>query len=189
MAALKRKADHGNNSSKKNKITSGDPATKRRKSHPAAEPLPTRAKPEKPVTKTIFQDEEKSFPRGGASVLTPLEHKQIQIRANQDVLFEQAGVKRTGDDGLSDMGSDDGVQAPAKPSKKRHSKKNKALHHEGDKEQLIRVEGLSYKVDAVPIPFSSVTYNNRKYHLAPSSSVKSQPLPTRTLSSPSRTTS
>src|SRR5271163_964569 len=40
-----------------------------------------------------LRDEEVAFPRGGASILTPLEHKQIQIEATRDVLFEQQGAK------------------------------------------------------------------------------------------------
>ncbi len=189
MAALKRKADHGATPSKKGKTTSSDPSVKRRKSQSATEPLPTRAKPEKPVTKSIFHDEEKSFPRGGASVLTPLEHKQIHIKANQDVLFEQAGIKRTGDDGLSDMGSDDGVPTTTKPPKKRHSKKNKTLNQDGEKEEVIRTDGLSYKVGSGLGCSPQDTYVYRKYYLAPLFSAKSLQLPNKTSSLPSRTIS
>ncbi|RKF58865.1 rRNA biogenesis protein rrp5 [Erysiphe neolycopersici] len=34
------------------------------------------------------EQDEAAFPRGGGSILTPLEHKQIQIQATRDVLFE-----------------------------------------------------------------------------------------------------
>src|ERR1700712_1393200 len=43
--------------------------------------------------RTTDGDEEAAFPRGGASLLTPLEHKQIQIEATRDVLFEQQSSK------------------------------------------------------------------------------------------------
>lgn len=143
MGAIKRKAE-GSTPAKKEQ--SGDRSAKRRKSDAAAEPSPAKPKPE--AKQSIFKDEEKAFPRGGASVLTPLEHKQIQIKANQDVLFEQAGVKRTsgGDDDFSDMGSGDEEQATSKSAKKRPAKKGKKSQEEGDKEQTVRVEGLSYKV-------------------------------------------
>ncbi|KAJ4362538.1 rRNA biogenesis protein rrp5 [Neocucurbitaria cava] len=145
MGAIKRKAEQGNTPSKKEKAPSSDRSAKRRKSDGAAEPSPAKAKSESAAPKSVFKDEETSFPRGGASVLTPLEHKQIQIKANQDVLFEQAGVKRSGGDGFSDMGSDDGEAAAPKSSKKKSSKKGKRSQEDGEQEQTIRAEGLSYK--------------------------------------------
>ncbi|KAF1847168.1 rRNA biogenesis protein-like protein RRP5 [Cucurbitaria berberidis CBS 394.84] len=147
MVAIKRKADQGSTPSKKEKGASSDRSAKRRKSDVAAEPSPAKAKPESAAPKSVFKDEEKSFPRGGASVLTPLEHKQIQIKANQDVLFEQSGTKRTGgdDNDFSDMGSEDGEQARPKSAKTKTFKKGKKSHADGDEEQVIRAEGLSYK--------------------------------------------
>ncbi|KAF2826020.1 nucleic acid-binding protein [Ophiobolus disseminans] len=148
MAAIKRKAEQASTPSKKDKGASSDRHAKRRKSDVTEQPAPEKPKPEMMAKKSVFKDEEKAFPRGGASVLTPLEHKQIQIRANQDVLFEQAGGgKRTsnGDDGFSDMGSDDGEKAAAKASKKRPSKKGKKSHEDPDKEKVVRAEGLNYK--------------------------------------------
>ncbi|KAF2126331.1 nucleic acid-binding protein [Dothidotthia symphoricarpi CBS 119687] len=147
MGAMKRKAE-GTAPPKKEKGASTDRSAKRpRKSDAAAEPAPATAKPEKAALKpSVFKDEEKAFPRGGASVLTPLEHKQIQIRANQDVLFEQAGLKRGGgDDALSDMGDEDDEKAAAKVAKKRPAKKSKKAHADGDAEPIVRVEGLNYK--------------------------------------------
>src|SRR5262245_9633609 len=110
MAAMKRKADQGAAQSKQQKPAPTDRSAKRRrKSNASADAAsPAKAALGSPAQKSIFKDEEKSFPRGGASVLTPLEHKQIQIKANQDVLFEQAGLKRSGEDRLSDQGSDIG---------------------------------------------------------------------------------
>jgi hypothetical protein len=147
MGAIKRKAE-GSTPSKKEKAASSDRSVKRRKSDVAAEPSPAKSKPESAAPKpSVFKEEEKSFPRGGASVLTPLEHKQIQIKANQDVLFEQAGIKRSGgdDDGFSDMGSEDGEKATPK-SKTRPLKKTKKSYEDGEKEPVVRAQGLSYKV-------------------------------------------
>ncbi|KNG52540.1 nucleic acid-binding protein [Stemphylium lycopersici] len=148
MGAIKRKADQGAAPSKKAKGASTDRSAKRRKSD-VDQQSPAKPKPESAAPKpSVFKDEEKSFPRGGASVLTPLEHKQIQIKANQDVLFEQSGVKRTGggdDEGYSDMGSEDDERAAPKSKKKQPFKKSKQSHESGEKEDMVRVEGLSYK--------------------------------------------
>jgi rRNA biogenesis protein RRP5 len=146
MGAAKRKAE-GNTPSKKEKSAPSDRSAKRRKSDVAAEPSPAKSKPESAAPKaSVFKDEEKSFPRGGASVLTPLEHKQIHVKANQDVLFEQStGTKRTGDDEFSEVGSDDGDKATPK-SKARPVKKTKKSHEGAEEEQVVRASGLSYKV-------------------------------------------
>ena len=124
MGAVKRKADASSAPAKKEKSgASSDRSAKRpRKSDGAAE-SPAQSKPEKAERTapkaSVFKDEEASFPRGGASVLTPLEHKQIQIKANQDVLFEQTSAKRTGggDAEFGDMGSDDEGKAAKKAKK------------------------------------------------------------------------
>lgn len=147
MGATKRKAEQASTPSKKEKSASGDRHAKRRKSDVTEQPSQPKPKPESAAPKSVFKDEETSFPRGGASVLTPLEHKQIQIKANQDVLFEQSGAKRSGggDDGFGDMGSEDGEAAAAKASKKEHAKKSKKSRDDGEKEDVVRVEGLNYK--------------------------------------------
>ncbi|GEQ68490.1 hypothetical protein JCM33374_g2158 [Metschnikowia sp. JCM 33374] len=44
--------------------------------------------------KTKLSSSEVAFPRGGASVLTPLEMKTISNKATEDVLFEQASEKK-----------------------------------------------------------------------------------------------
>jgi rRNA biogenesis protein RRP5 len=154
MAAPKRKAETGATTPKKEAGASDRSAKRQRKSDvgtnatkPAKSPVTkSQTAAPKPAPKSVFNDGEKAFPRGGASVLTPLEHKQIQIKATQDVLFEQAGgVKRSGKDALSDAGSDGEEEQAGKASKKRKSKKVKKTHEE-EKENVIRVEGLSYKV-------------------------------------------
>ena len=145
MAGTKRKAESAATPAKKDKSASSDkPAKRARKSDTA--PEETRTAKITKAQKSVFKNEETSFPRGGASVLTPLEHKQIQAQANQDVLFEQAGIKRTGDDGFSDSGSDADAQDAPKSDKKRKSKKSKNSHEVDEaQEQSIRVEGLSLK--------------------------------------------
>lgn len=149
MGPTKRKADPGQ-STKKEKDNSTDRSAKRQRKSDATAgttaSIPSHVKPESSSQKSVFKDEEKAFPRGGASVLTPLEHKQIQIKANQDVLFEQAGLKRTGGDDLSDEGSGGEDEEAPKASKKRKSKKSKTAQDEAAKEQKIKADGLSLKV-------------------------------------------
>ncbi|KAL9033237.1 MAG: hypothetical protein Q9214_007609 [Letrouitia sp. 1 TL-2023] len=67
-------------------------ASKKRKEAPSKEHAPPEKKHKysQPSSQIVLKPEELAFPRGGASVLTPLEHKRIQIQAKNDVLFEQA---------------------------------------------------------------------------------------------------
>ncbi|KAH6723897.1 hypothetical protein BKA61DRAFT_648930 [Leptodontidium sp. MPI-SDFR-AT-0119] len=92
------------------------------------------------------RDEDVAFPRGGASLLTPLEHKQIQIEATRDVLFEQgAKSKNVDEDGEN---GENGETA----EKKKHKSRSKGKG-EGKKgkdtgevdEEEVRIEGLSYQ--------------------------------------------
>jgi rRNA biogenesis protein RRP5 len=150
MGPIKRKADQASVPAKKEKGTPNDRSAKRqRKSDAGAEqPAPSKAKPEISAPKqSVFKDEEKAFPRGGASVLTPLEHKQIQIKANQDVLFEQAGgQKRNAEDNSSDEDDfEDKEEGEPKALKKRKSKKSKNAQDEV-KEKKMKAAGLSLKV-------------------------------------------
>ncbi|KAJ5558964.1 hypothetical protein N7461_002936 [Penicillium sp. DV-2018c] len=106
---------------------------------------------------SVLRDDEPSFPRGGASVLTPLERKQIQIQANRDVLFEQKAVgdrkpsqKKPAED--FDEGSDSDVEmedeettTTTKKSRKKKSKSKKTAQKGTDDKQNVRIEGLSFK--------------------------------------------
>jgi rRNA biogenesis protein RRP5 len=104
---------------------------------------------------SVLRDDEPSFPRGGGSVLTPLERKQIQIQANKDVLFEQKGAKKSvrefadddddeDDDDVEMEDADTGVTA--KKSRKKKSKGKKPTDKESTEKEGVRIEGLSYKV-------------------------------------------
>ncbi|KAJ5546028.1 hypothetical protein N7494_003613 [Penicillium frequentans] len=105
---------------------------------------------------SVLRDDEPSFPRGGASVLTPLERKQIQIQATKDVLFEQKGSKgpkkstRKPDDDNDDEDDedvemeDDDTTAPAKKSRKKKTKGKKSDDKEKS-EKTVRIEPLSFK--------------------------------------------
>lgn len=88
------------------------------------------------------REEEAAFPRGGASVLTPLEHKQIQIEATRDVLFEQQSSKSSRVD--TDGQGEDNVQLGKRKSKSK-SKGRKGKDTAEPDEENVKIEGLSYK--------------------------------------------
>jgi rRNA biogenesis protein RRP5 len=94
---------------------------------------------------SIAKGEDAPFPRGGASVLTPLEHRQIQIEATRDVLFEQQGTSRKQE--TRDEESIDPMFS-SKTGKKRKSKiKGQEKTQNQDVEgESVKIEGLSYKV-------------------------------------------
>ena len=89
------------------------------------------------------REEEFAFPRGGASVLSPLEHKQIQIEATRDVLFEQQSGKSSKVD--ADGQQDEDIQSSVRKSKS-ISKKKKGKHTTEPEEEDVKIESLSYKV-------------------------------------------
>ncbi|PMD22120.1 nucleic acid-binding protein [Hyaloscypha hepaticicola] len=100
----------------------------------------TAAKPTLVPKISRIREEEAAFPRGGASVLTPLEHKQIQIEATRDVLFEQEGGKSSRPD------EDDGEAAARKKHKpKSKGKGKKGVEAAEPEEDIVKIEGLSYK--------------------------------------------
>lgn len=105
-----------------------------------------------PITKTKIphvpkiskiRDEDAAFPRGGASLLTPLEHKQIQIEATRDVLFEQGAKSQT--DGAGEDGEATGKRKHKSKSKGKEKGKKGSDAAEAEEED-VRIEGLSYKV-------------------------------------------
>ncbi|KAL7626703.1 rRNA biogenesis protein rrp5 [Parahypoxylon ruwenzoriense] len=95
MSTLKRKDAPGASSTSKPSKAHGDSRpSKRSKSDktPTNKSDPksiANSKPPSAPTISRLKEEEPLFPRGGGSVLTPLEHKQISIQAKHDVLFEQ----------------------------------------------------------------------------------------------------
>ncbi|KAM9917124.1 hypothetical protein OXX59_009548, partial [Metschnikowia pulcherrima] len=87
---------------------------------------------------TKLSSNEVAFPRGGASVLTPLEMKTISNKATEDVLFEQAEgeKKRAGS-------TEDGGKARKKARK---SKNGNSTKENGDADEQSRpVDHFSFK--------------------------------------------
>lgn len=97
---------------------------------------------------SVLRDDEPLFPRGGGSVLTPLERKQIQIQATKDVLFEQKRPKKSaGHEDESDVEMNDGDAATtAKKPRKKKTKGKKSTDQEPSEKLGVRIEGLSFKV-------------------------------------------
>ncbi|KAN0110502.1 nucleic acid-binding protein [Hyaloscypha variabilis] len=100
--------------------------------------------PKAPLVPKIsrVREEEAAFPRGGASILTPLEHKQIQIEATRDVLFEQEGGKSSR---LEEDGAGDDAAVRKKNKAKSKGKGKKGTENAEPKEESVKIEGLSYK--------------------------------------------
>lgn len=92
-----------------------------------------------PALARVVKEEEPLFPRGGGSVLTPLEHKQISVQAKQDALFEEESAKTI------KKADKDTKNRKRKPSTKQGKdvKDDGTLARDPD---AARIEGLNYKV-------------------------------------------
>ena len=104
---------------------------------------------------SILRRDEPTFPRGGASVLTPLEHKQIKIEAQRDVLFEQAGSQNARA-GSEDYAEDGLEKTPLAATKRKRSMPKSAQNFPKlePNDTSVRIEGLSYKVE-IPLWLAS----------------------------------
>lgn len=96
---------------------------KRKRPDAAAAPRPT-----EPAPKTSLLKADEAFPRGGGSVLTPLEYKEATNEAKRDALFEEGATETT------------------KKSKRR---KSAGVEASRSGREGPRIEGLSYKVSAM----------------------------------------
>lgn len=143
MAALKRKEGPGGASvSKSTRPATETRPLKRAKQGEAAKSDGKKGgakqpeSPEKPAAVSLvtkLKDEEPLFPRGGGSVLTPLEQKQISIQAKKDVLFEEQSVSKKGGD-------------KAVRKKKRKSRADETDAQPAKDEDAVKVESLNFKV-------------------------------------------
>ncbi|KAK3295771.1 uncharacterized protein B0H64DRAFT_432451 [Chaetomium fimeti] len=89
------------------------------------------AKPAATAVVSKLKEEEPLFPRGGGSVLTPLEQKQISIQAKKDVLFEEQSEGKKGDNSAR--------------RKRRKSRAAEAGTGDSKDEDAVKVEGLNFK--------------------------------------------
>ncbi|KIY03941.1 uncharacterized protein Z520_00633 [Fonsecaea multimorphosa CBS 102226] len=106
----------------------------------------------KPKPVSILTKEQPAFPRGGASLLTPLERKQIRARVAQDADTEYKHSQDLFGDGekRADIGTDEddksGEELSAKKPERRRrkDKKQSASSATGTKSE-VQIGGLSYK--------------------------------------------
>ena len=136
MSSLKRK--EGPDGTKSKRPTDSRPSKRSRPSDSKddgktgakskdAKPSKGDAKPASAVS--LLREEEPLFPRGGASVLTPLEQKQIQIEAKNDALFEQESAAS-------------GKKEKAKGKKRKSETGTTTVRNEDD----AKIESLNFKV-------------------------------------------
>ena len=101
---------------------------------------------------SLLTNEQPAFPRGGSSLLTPIERKQIQAQATGDALKEHASstdLFNTSDRVLDESDNEDITQdAPNGFKKRRKKTSTRQKPSEGGIKDstAVRIEGLSYKV-------------------------------------------
>ncbi|KAF5000715.1 hypothetical protein FGRMN_1556 [Fusarium graminum] len=131
MSNLKRKdAPGGNPPAKLAKNTKEPRFTTKDNADKAAKPA-SKA-PEKAPIVSLLKDEGAMMPRGGASILTPLEHKKIQLEAKADAMRDEE--------------FNTGGKVLTKKKRKTALKGTKKTDNKTtDEEQAVRVESLSFK--------------------------------------------
>ena len=140
MASVKRKAVTDDRPIKKAKRV--QPESKATK--PAKRAADEDSSERRPVPKSVLQQEDRAFPRGGAGLLTPLEHKQIKAQAERDVLFEQQTGRPAGEEKENDdLFEDRTAAAPAGKGQKRSKRGDEVANK--DASPGIKIQGLSYK--------------------------------------------
>ncbi|KAL2262687.1 hypothetical protein VTK26DRAFT_440 [Humicola hyalothermophila] len=143
MAALKRKeSPDGASASKSARSATDSRPSKRAKQSESTkddgkkgaknQKSPAPKPPAAPIV-SVLKEEEPLFPRGGGSVLTPLEQKQISIQAKKDVLFEEEKASKKGDKGS------------VKAKKKRKSRADETASKPVKDEDAVKVESLNFK--------------------------------------------
>jgi rRNA biogenesis protein RRP5 len=144
MSTLKRKdapgGDRPAKTAKKSKDTtaSKDAKTSSKTSSRSATTASTDGQP-KPSTVSLLKDEEPMFPRGGGSVLTPLEQKKIHLEAKADAMRDE------------EFGTSKKSTKTKERKSKTTSKRDKAAGLKPD-EDTVKVESLSFKVRATYTP-------------------------------------
>jgi rRNA biogenesis protein RRP5 len=136
MSNLKRKdAPGGNPPAKLAKNTKEARTTTKENAGKDAKPAPKKSAevPEKAPVVSLLKDEGAMMPRGGASILTPLEHKKIQLEAKADAMRDEEF--NTGGKVLQKKKRKTALKGDKKTDKKT-----------GEEEQAVRVESLSFKV-------------------------------------------
>ncbi|EWZ38292.1 hypothetical protein FOZG_09970 [Fusarium oxysporum Fo47] len=135
MSNLKRKdAPGGNPPAKSAKNTKEARPTKKENVGKDAKPAPKKSAEtaEKAPVVSLLKEDEPMFPRGGASVLTPLEQKKIQLEAKADAMRDEE----------FNTGNKVQKKKKRKTALKGDKKSDKKT---GEEEQAVRIESLSFK--------------------------------------------
>ncbi|KAJ9644935.1 rRNA biogenesis protein rrp5 [Knufia peltigerae] len=132
------------------------PANKRSKSETKFEvktkkqtPVADQDTTQKPKHVSVLTKEQPAFPRGGAGLLTPLEQKQIQVKATRDVARERksqdlfGGASTQMDTSDEEQNSLSGVEVK-KPAKKSKKSKRRPESSTTDAPE-VQIGGLNYK--------------------------------------------
>ncbi|KAI1355729.1 hypothetical protein F5Y01DRAFT_269647 [Xylaria sp. FL0043] len=134
MSSLKRKdAPGGAPTTKSPKRSKSDKAQSKQNANSSHSSKQPQQKPTSTPGVSRLKEEEPLFPRGGGSVLSPLEHRQISVQAKQDVLFEQE--------------SGQGAKKAEQSLKRKKSKasKDKSSKVGVSAEDIVRIESLNYQ--------------------------------------------
>ncbi|KAK0621203.1 hypothetical protein B0T17DRAFT_279509 [Bombardia bombarda] len=150
MSSLKRKEGPGAPPASKSSRAASDarPSKRTKPTESAKDDAKKGAKPpkdektaaSKPVTAPLvsrLKEEEPMFPRGGASVLTPMEQKEIQIQAKNDVLFEQDAAKAAKKNDKSDK--------VIKKGRRKAKVDNETVKKTVRDEDEVKIESLNFK--------------------------------------------
>ncbi|KIW33568.1 uncharacterized protein PV07_00407 [Cladophialophora immunda] len=115
-----------------------------------AEQEQTRTPKPKPVS--VLTKEQPAFPRGGASLLTPLERKQIRAKVARDADTEHkhsqdlfADRDATADVGTDEDGSSGEKLSAKKRERRRHKDKKQSATSASGTNSEVQIGGLSYK--------------------------------------------
>ena len=133
MSSLKRKEGPGGPSTSKSpkRPKSNDIGVSKGKEGKSTKGKSVTEKPAPPVS--LLTEDEPLFPRGGGSVLTPLEQQEIQVQAKKDALFEEQSVA-TG--GKGEKGG------------KKKKRKSEAGETPAADPDAVKIESLNFKVCA-----------------------------------------
>jgi rRNA biogenesis protein RRP5 len=153
MSSLKRKEGPGGSSTSnsarpttesrpskrpKSSDTPKDNTKTAKKGKDAKSPKKLKDDSEKPVARpsvSLLKEDEPLFPRGGGSVLTPLEQQEIQVQAKKDALFEDKSGSAAG------KGEKSG-----KKKKKKKKRKSEADATPAADPDAVKIESLNFKV-------------------------------------------
>jgi rRNA biogenesis protein RRP5 len=155
-----------------NEAASSTPANKRSKSDAKSKTnttSPEQSKAQKPKSASFLTKEQPAFPRGGASLLTPVERKQIQAKASRDVARERKqhqdlfGEGRTEVEDTSDDEENAGPEKEVKQVKKKSRKTKQRPENSTTKTPDVQIGGINYKrITTGSLIFGQVTSINRR---------------------------